>query len=269
MQATNAVHNILSRRSWLRAGALLAALIMMTPTAYGDAEDGAPTFQLNASGGYSVYKSKLVQSNDTSTTVAYGLGVYAGSEQNVGFLLNREASTFAFELNSASIAVEWQDLHIRYRLGPIYLGAIITSSSWLIKAPPDADEDGILDPGADAVAFLDATSTGYGANFGSRFPIAKRGEAYIDVTYSMAGLARETASDPDEAEAADAPVPGTREIGIGPRMVFDIGGAIGFSRSFKGLCGFKYRTYSLSVDGEAYAELHTTTYLGLGAGFDF
>lgn len=262
-------HRRISGHHGLRLALALAALLSSAAGHAADIDSQTPTFFVNATGGYSVYKSKMVQSNDTSTTVAYGFGVYAGSDRNIGFLLNREASTFAFELNSASIGVEWQDIHVRYRYGPVYMGALITTSTWAVQAPPDADADGLLDADTEAVEYLNMTSSGYGANVGARIPAGKRGEAYVDITYAAAGAIRETASDPDVAEAAGAAVPGTRVLGIGPRMDLDLGGSIGMTKWLKGLCGFKYRTYQLSVDSVTFAELHTTTYMGLGAGWDF
>jgi hypothetical protein len=228
-----------------------------------------PTFFVTATGGYSVYKSQMVQSNDTSTTVAYGFGVYAGQQKNLGFLLNRETSSFDFALNKASLALEWQDMHVRYRYGPVYLGILITESHSTVTAPPDADGDDLLDQNADPVSFLDMSSSGYGGNVGARLPVAKKGEAYVDITYAAAGTVRETAADPTVAAANGDAIPGTREIGIGPRMDLDLGGSINMSRWLDVICGFKYRTYSLSVDGTSYAEAHNTTYVGFVAGWNF
>jgi hypothetical protein len=38
-------------------------------------DQNAPSFFFNAGGGYAVYKSEMVQSNDTSACVNYGFGV--------------------------------------------------------------------------------------------------------------------------------------------------------------------------------------------------
>ena len=61
----------------------------------------------------------MVESNDTSTTTSYGLGVWAGSQRNVGMMLKNESSSFAFALNESKLALAWQDTHVRYRFGPV------------------------------------------------------------------------------------------------------------------------------------------------------
>lgn len=254
----------------LRIAPLVALVVALVAGPEARADDlDAPTFFVTASGGYTVYKSEMVQSNDTSTTVAYGFGVYAGDDKNVGFILNREASTIAFALNESSLTLEWQDIHVRYRYGPVYMGLLITESHWNVVAPPDTDEDDLLDQGADPVNYLDMTSSGYGGNVGARFPVAKRGTAYVDITYAAAGTVRETAVDPEEAAANGDAIPGTRVLGLGPRMDLDLGGSIGMSRWLDVVCGFKYRTYQVTVEDATFAELHNTTYVGFNAGWSF
>lgn len=255
----------LAQKFWL----LLLCLASLIASEALAERDGPPTFAAHASGGYSVYKSEMVQSNDTSTTMAYGFGVYAGAGRNVGFLLNRESSTFTFALNDAKLALDWQDIHVRYRFGPIYMGLVIAESHWLVSAPPDADGDDLLDQGADPVELLNISSSSYGVNVGGRFPVAKRGEAYMDLTYAAAGVVKETATDPVEALANGDAIPGTRTLGVGPRMEMDLGGSIEITRWLDVICGFKYRAYSVTIDGKTYKELMNTTYVGLNAGWTF
>lgn len=223
-----------------------------------------PTFFVNATGGYSVYKSELVQSNDTSTTTSYGLGIWAGTQRNVGMALKRESSTFAFALNEAKLALDWQDTHVRYRFGPVYLGVMLSTSTWVVSAPPDADADGTLDPDADPEDYLDFASSGYGLNAGTTVPIGKRSFAYVDLSYAAAGTVRQKAIEDAAGTLTE------KEIELGPRTDIDIGGSIAVTKSvLDALVGFKQRSYNVSVDGTAYKEQLNTTYVGFSAGWQF
>jgi hypothetical protein len=214
------------------------------------ADSGTPSLFFNASGGYSVYKSDLVASNDTSTTVGYGFGVWAGSDHELGMALEREQTTVAFKLNHASIAVGWQDAALRYRLGPFYAGLLFTSSSWLAKAPAAA--------GAAATDLVDVTTSGYGGEFGFAIPAGKKGAVHVATSYAQAVPARQNAAD------VSSPAHTTT---VGPRTDFDLGGALNLVKSIDLTCGFKYRTYKVTVDSTAHPELLNTTYVGIEAGW--
>lgn len=227
-----------------------------------------PTFFVTATEGYSVYKSEMVESNDTSTTLSYGLGVYAGSGRNIGMVLKRESSTFSFPLNGSSLSLAWQDTHIRYRWGPVYAGVLLANSTWLVKAPPDADADGHLDVDGTAEDYLDLVTSGYGMNVGTMITISRRSYMYVDLTYSTTSEVRQKAL--TASTGANAGIAAEKTVVVGPRMDLDLGGSIGITKNvLDATCGFKYRTYNISVDGTAYKEQLNSTYLGLSAGWQF
>lgn len=245
----------------------LSGGIFAAGTTRADALDkDTPTFFVQANGGYSIYKSEMVQSNDTSTTVGYGFGVYAGSDRELGFLLNREQSTFAFALNSSTIDLNWQDMILRWRIGPVYLGAIVSSSSaWIVTAPLDTDGDDVLDPAGDAVDYLNITSTGVGGNAGTQFPINKRSTVYMDVVFV-------TTQAVQEAPIEDATGALTKKdtLSLGSRMDLDLGATLKVTKSVLDVRGgFKYRTYEVNVDGQAFKEGLNTTYVGLQGSWFF
>lgn len=243
--------------------------VACAPAAWaGDIDQQTPTFFVTGTGGYSIYKSEMVESNDTSTTVNYGIGVWAGSQRNVGMLLERETSTFAFALNESTLALEWQDVHLRYRWGPVYVGFLLANSTWLVSAPPDADADGDLDQDAEVEEYIDMMTTGYGINTGTMITVGRRSHVYLDVTYTTAGTVRQKALTP--TTGPNAGVPTEKEITMGPRMDLDLGGSISLTKDvLDALVGFKYRTYNLEVDGIAYKEQLNSTYVGLSAGWQF
>lgn len=225
------------------------------------------TFSITTGGGYTVYKSKMVQSNDTSTTVNYGFAVYGGDRKNIGMLFQREQGTYAFELNSASIQTMIQDVHLRYRYGPVYAGLVFNESQFTIKAPPDADGDGFLDQDTAAQEYMKVINTGTGFNLGANFAVGKSSAVYLDITSVTTSLVNQSYIENDDTTANGYT---EKEITFGPRMDIDIGGSIALTKNWLDLnFGFKQRAMTISVDGESYKEQLNITYLGFKAGWDF
>jgi hypothetical protein len=69
-------------------------------------------------------------------------------------MLQREQGTYTFALNKSSIVTAHQDVHLRYRYSPVYIGVVINSSQIEVSAPPDADGDGFLDQNAEAEEYM-------------------------------------------------------------------------------------------------------------------
>ena len=204
--------------------------------------DYVPTAFLRAGGGLSTYKSKMVDSNDTSTLLEYSFGAYAGEDRQFGMLVRRDSSTTNFVLNSSRIAASWQDVITRYRWGPLYLGVVLGS------AEIDANNAGDAE-------FLKARGSGYGENLGLMVPVGRSAMFTMDVLM----VANSTAVDLNQ-----------KTVTIGQRMDIDLGASFDITKQFVDLLvGYKYRTYPLSVDGTSYAEIFTSTYVGFLFSFYF
>ncbi len=247
-------------------GALFAAA---AGQAYADESSPyAPTAFVDIVGGYATYKSALLSSNDTSTTVSYGVGMYAGLDHSLGMKLDRSSATFTFTLNSSKIVQSWQDLHLIYRFGVTRLGVVITSSSYTITAPPDSDGDGKPDDNTDPVDYIDVVTNGYGVSGGFSFPLARRALVESDFIYALAAPGRQKAA----AEGADASTltASYRESSIGPRLEAGFGGRFFITRkALTAVVGAKYSSYTITVDSTAKADVMTSTYVGLATAWDF
>lgn len=240
---------------------------LLSAPALADNDRAAPTFYLNMGGGYTVYKSEMVQSNDTSTTVFYGFGVYGGSNKSVGMAVQREQGTYTFALNGASITSMIQDVHLRWRYGPVYLGAVLNTSQLEVSAPPDTNGDGLLDQDTDVEEYMKVLNTGMGANVGAHMPIGRNAYVYVDVSSVTTSLVQQSYIENSETLANGFT---EREIAIGPRTDIDLGGSIALTKNWLDLnFGFKQRTMGITVDSESFAETMTNTYLGLRAGWTF
>ena len=221
--------------------------------------------------GLTTYKSKMLQSNDTGFTLGYGFGVSSGGEHGMSMNLEREQSTIAFQLNNGSLALETQDVDLTYRWGPDYLGAIFANTSWYAKSPPDADANSYLDQDAVAQDYLDVLATGYGARTGLIIPMARRNSLYLDVRYATSSKVQQTIPE----ETSTAGISGTspalgRKVGLGARMSIDLGASLALTRDILSLiAGYRYRTYAVTIESNTFSELHTSTYIGLQAGWTF
>lgn len=245
-------------RRIIRLAAALCGLLA-AGAAHAASDDEAPSVYLDVKAGYSIYKSEMVQSNDTGVTIDYGFGVWAGQSHSVGMSLNREQSTFAFDLNGSAIGLSWQDIHGSVRFGMFKLGIVVSSSStWIVSAPLDADGDGVLDPAGDAEDYLNITTTGLGGNFGLNIPVNKRSELIADVNYITTQAVQEKS-----LEDASGTLTEKESVALGPRLDLDLGASLSFARWFDLLGGFKYRTYKMIVDGTTYTEQLNTTYIGV------
>ncbi len=219
-------------------GLLFSSLFFVSPSYCQE----RPTFFINSEGGYTTYKSKLVDSNDTSVSVKYAFGVHAGRENNLGVLIKTETNTTSFALNESKIASSIQDSIVRYYWGPVYIGGIVNQMQTTVST---ADND----------SYIDALTLGYGVNAGMIFQVGKGNGIFLDVS----SVSTNTVKEINQAD-----------LTVGPRTDIKIGGVIRITRkTFKGLIGYSQRTLSYSLDGTSYAEAISSTWLGISADFYF
>ncbi|MCX6106504.1 MAG: hypothetical protein NTY08_11810 [Proteobacteria bacterium] len=256
-------------KAHFKSFAISSCMLLWASAALGNEGDTyAPTSYFELIGGYSTYKSALLSSNDTSTSVSYGLGVWAGHDKSLGMKLERSSSTFNFALNSSKLAQNWQDLHFLYRLGVARLGAVISSSSYTVSAPPDSDGDGKPDDSLAAVEYIDVVTNGYGVSAGLSIPLGRVSLLESNFIYVLSAAGRQKAA---AADADTATVTASQRVSsIGPRMEFNIGGRFALTRNvLSALCGFRYNSYTITVDNTAKADVMTSTYVGLATAWDF
>lgn len=222
-------------------GILLKALLLCggvlgAGTGYSDDRQPSvyPGFSLDLNYGFTTTKSKLVASNDSGTTLGYGIGGYAGSSKNIEFNLGFETDTTPFLLNGSKVVYDWQDTKIRYHLGSFYAGVVFSRLNWAVN-----------NAGVDTV---DAAGSGYGGSAGFLTSVGRGGILRIDVTtVSIAAMKNALAT----------------EVSVPSRLDIDIGAAVDlWSKWLDFTFGYRMRTLSLKTD-QAYSDTETSTYLGL------
>lgn len=199
------------------------------------------TLELYGDFAMSTSKSKALEMNDTGSVSRIQACVHAGDELNLGVSLALETSTFAYELNSSSLTTAFQDIGIYYRFWYFQLGAIVASETVSAKKE-DAD-------------YLDFSGDAYGALFNILIPFDRGSQMYIKTGYVMGASVEDSFND---------------SVKMGTRMDIDIGSQVDITKKMVDLIfGYRYRTYSLTIDGTSYSELQTSTYLGFGFGWLF
>lgn len=191
--------------------------------------------------GSSTHKSLTLESNDTAYTMAYGFGVWAGSDRSMGMSWNREATTTTFELATATLAETWEDMVFRYRYGSFYSGIIMSN---LLMTGSTGSTD-----------LFDARGSGYGVNVGLLIPVSKTALMHVDVkSVNIASAMEQT----EQAFTVTA------------RTDVDIGTTIDITkRLIDFIFGYRQRTYTIAAGSTSGLETHTMTYVGFALGFEF
>ncbi len=234
-------------RRFVEASVKLACLILLValPSIANASDNGetaeSDTAYLFGNYGLTTYKSKLVASNDTGSSVTYGLGANAGSEKQLGFEYRVETQTTPFALTSSSIASVWTSTIVKYRLWYIDLGIVIGNAK--VSAKRESEE------------ILDVIGSGYGGYGGLLIPMGRNSLLYLN------GMSVATAK-PVDTKA--------RVIALGSRTDIDFGTRIGILK--KGLdftLGYRRRSNTITEAATVFSELQTTTYFGFHTGINF
>lgn len=218
--------------------------MLMINKAVADKGQDVPTFAFNLGGGLTTYKSEVVQSNDTSFSFGYGLGVYGGRTNNFGMYFSNELNTtdfvYADSEQKSKIITSFQDTLIRYRWGPLYFGPAFTQML-MTTTRQDAE-------------YLDFLATGIGFHTGLRIEFKRESIVFLEVLSANSSTTKEAIQDP-------LAVP----VSVGTRTDIHMGGIIKLTRSLLDMqIGYKQRIYGVTVGGESFSETVTFTWIGLG-----
>ena len=209
------------------------------PTAWAAEAVNQPTALLAASANYFTYKSKLAASNDTGISQNYTFGIYAGDDRQIGALLRGSMYTAKFALNSSSIAYNSQDFIFNYRMGWVYAGASVGTSTTKFVDATDTQ--------------MDAFSTTVGGNFGILVGISRQSTFHLDIQAASALKTK-------EAEQ--------KTVKVGLRIDADTGVSFTvYKRNLDLLLGMRVSSQTLTANGTGGAELITAPSVGFQFGF--
>jgi len=195
-----------------------------------------PTVFIHTDAGLNTYKSELVESNDTAIASRFQLGVYAGEEKVVGFVVRMEMLNVDFELNDSTLTLVSQDTFARYRWHFLYLGIAISNVAV-----------GATSQGED---LADVSASGYGVNMGAMYPFQRTSLLSLDVTLiSPADVQNLLGDEP---------------VSMGLRTEIDLNARFNLTQNLiKLLVGYRMRQFSVTTTN-TFAESDASTYFGLG-----
>lgn len=207
-----------------------------------------PSVFASVDAGYTTYQSGVVDSNDTSLTTRYSLGVTGGVDKYYSMVFEGSSSKVNFKLNKTSVKYNWQDVFFRARWQYFYGGLLLSINRYKSEIAEDAEAD------AARAYNVDLLRTGYGANLGIIIPFGKPGYLCLD------GFYHTTSESFDIYE--------TGEVTIGPRFRIDLGTRIHVvNNSLDLIIGYRFMNISFIVeetgaDKETRRETMTTPYAG-------
>lgn len=203
-------------------------------------EAALKTLYVSADYAMTTHKSKLVESNDTGSTLRYSLGFNIGAAKQIGVRLQTESSGISFQLNDAATTLLFRDTKLTYRFGYFYLGAV---SSYGEAAAT----------GGDGEEMFSGRGTGFGYAAGIYMPVSGRSVLQVDVTSASIS----SFLNKDESV----------EVALGSRLDLDISGHIPITKKHVVLdLGYRQRTIPISYSGTSYTDTIQNTYIGFTFG---
>jgi len=192
-------------------------------------------FSITTGYGLSTHKSENVSSNDTTTSLMYGIKFRAGRNGDIGIEYSHFSIPTAFELNSSEITTSFSDTTFTYNFWNLYLGAIIANTDIKVNSA-----------GTD---IFDGLGSGTGGAFGIDIPLGKTNKFVMDFrSISTTTLKHDSSS----------------EISLGARTDANIMGKIALTKSLIALdVGIKYTSFAVTVNSETSTDKVYTTWLGI------
>jgi len=219
-----------------------------------------PAFFASTSVGLTVYKSEVVQMNDTGAAYNLTAGVYAGDTRSIGIVIESDIGNYTFGLNDSRIKTLQNEISLRYHYSPVFAGLIFSDGELAVSAPPDRDANGYLDQGATVQEYLRVMNRGYGAVLGMAFDINKTNTVYADVRWIAPSSTQESYVD----NSALAATFGKRAIRFRPTIKLAIGSSMTIYKKYLDVdFGYKHIHEQFSADEKDYLELRNLMYAGL------
>ena len=210
---------------------------------YADAE---PSFRITSLVGLSTFKSKLVESNDTSNTILYGFEVNAGANRNYNMGIEFESNStkfmYANSTNTSLISRNYEIVYFDYRFSYLKFGVRFHRLDSKVK-----NQD---------VDYLDYVAFGKGFELGGFFPLSKDTQVFLEYKSDLAGSVKDAILGP------------TADLKIGTKSDLLIGSRFKITKSLLDVViGYLQRNYSISVNGTSAKEVENITWLGLNYSF--
>lgn len=189
---------------------------------------------------FAVHKSNTVSATDFGQTTRSVLSVNAGKSRNLSFALHHDKTSTAFTQNKSDMETAWTDFVLSYRLW-WFSPSLIVGSCELNSSVNDAE-------------IFNAICITSGAGLNGEMLVGANAVAHVDTMFLNGKTTRDLAG---------------RNVRVGARADIDTGVSLRVLTFLDLNTGYRYRNYSISVDGNKASEIETGPYFGMNFGLVF
>ena len=189
---------------------------------------------------FAVHKSNTVSATDFGQASRSVLSVNAGKSRDLTFALHHDKTSTTFTQKNSDMETEWTDFVLSYRIW-WFSPSLMVGSCELNSSVDDAE-------------IFDAICITTGAGLKGEMPVGANAVAHFDTMFVNGKTTRDIAG---------------RNVRVGARADVDAGVSLRVLSFLDLNTGYRYRNYSISVDGSKASEIETGPYFGLNFGFVF
>jgi len=189
---------------------------------------------------FAVHKSNTVSATDFGSATRTVVGLNTGKGRNLSFALHHDKIATNFTQKNADMETEWTDFVLTYRLW-WFSPSVMLGSCELNSTVDDAE-------------IFDAICITSGAGLKGEMIVGANAVAHFDSKFINGKSTRDVAG---------------RNIRVGSRADVDVGFSLRVLSFLDLNSGYRYRNYSISLDGRKASEIETGPYVGLNFGLTF
>jgi hypothetical protein len=218
-------------------------MLMATGTAFADGtglEKNTQTVSLLLQYQFAVHKSNTLSATDFGQATRSILSVNAGKSRDLTFALHNDKTTTTFTQKNSDMETEWTDFVLSYRIW--WFSPSLMVGSCAIKSS------------VDDTSIFDALCSTSGAGLKGEMPVGANAVAHFDTMFINGKTTRDITG---------------RNIRVGARADIDAGISLRVLTFLDLNTGYRYRNYSVSVDGSKASEIETGPYFGMNFGLVF
>jgi hypothetical protein len=189
---------------------------------------------------FAVHKSNTVSATDFGQATRTVVGLNAGKSRNLSFALHHDKTTTAFTQKNADMETEWTDFILSYRLW-WFSPSLMVGSCEIHSTVDDAE-------------IFDAICITSGAGLKGEMVVGANAVAHFDSLFVNGKTTRDLTG---------------RNVRVGARVDVDAGFSLRVLSFLDLATGYRYRNYSVSLDGRKSSEIETGPYVGMNFGLTF
>lgn len=231
------------RSKLARAVSMGVGIFLTSSVAFGQGvglEKTTQTVSLLLQYQFAVHKSNTVAATDFGQATRSVIGLNTGKGRDLRFALHNDKTATTFTQKNSDMETEWTDFVLSYRLW-WFSPALMLGSCELSSTVDDAE-------------IFDAICITSGAGLKGEMLVGANTVAHFDTLFVNGKTTSDAAG---------------RDVRVGARSDVDAGVTLRVLSFLDLGTGYRYRNYSISLDGSKASEIETGPYVGLNFGLTF